>query len=41
MCKCAQNVYRTIIDWLSLNGDWFYNVLHILFVIRVLQEADE
>lgn len=27
-CKCAQSVHGDLIDWLSLNGEWFYNVLH-------------
>lgn len=26
-CKCAQSVHGDLIDWLSLNGEWFYNVL--------------
>lgn len=31
-CKCAQSVHGDLIDWLSLNGEWFYNVLHNLLL---------
>lgn len=32
-CKCAQSVHGDLIDWLSLNGEWFYNVLRSSTVV--------